>query len=549
VASIWDYLPSLTPTGEAVVQGAKAIGKGLWDTATLPARQMQPNPYPAGTEEAQWYADNNSRQAYNWGPEMALNMIGVGGPAAMAGATPKGALGAAGAKSAGLPMDEASRMARATEQGYDVNNKIYHGSPTMTEGQNFSLAHPARTDTGYLGSGVYTTPSKWVADVYATPPKGPGRGETLEMVAKKGNYKDVVYDSDYKKNLEAIAKEHGVDTKFGEHSREWTQNFGEAMRKAGYDGVRGVNYDGTIAEMVTFDPSRLRSVNAKFDPANDGKNMLLGSGTSDAKTGAAIVGMNNSGGIKAYHGSPHDFDRFDLSKIGTGEGAQAYGHGLYFADKEAVAKQYRDVLASRSETGTPEGVARFWANMYGRDGGIKHLEDVLKQREKYPKNYTEPVENTHAAIKYLRDGGDLTPAGGKMYEVNINAHPDQFLDWDKPLGQHAPDVKKAAYGVAKNHNPENTVQSLIEQLGTSMHRPGLGHLDSSLASGALREAGIPGIKYLDQGSRGSGAGSSNYVVFDDKLIDILRKYGIALPGAAAGSQMLGANQPAPMVGM
>ena len=42
-------------------------------------------------------------------------------------------------------------------------------------------------------------------------------------------------------------------------------------------------------------------------------------------------------GIRAYHGSPHDFDRFDMSKIGTGEGAQAYGHGLYLAESPAVA--------------------------------------------------------------------------------------------------------------------------------------------------------------------------------------------------------------------
>src|SRR5262249_41915763 len=43
----------------------------------------------------------------------------------------------------------------------------------------------------------------------------------------------------------------------------------------------------------------------------------------------------------------------------------------------------------------------------------------------------------------------------------------------------------------------------------------------------LRKAGIPGIKYLDQGSRAAGEGSRNYVVFDDKLIDILRTYGWA----------------------
>ena len=41
--------------------------------------------------------------------------------------------------------------------------------------------------------------------------------------------------------------------------------------------------------------------------------------------------------ITTYHGSPHDFDEFDMSKIGTGEGAQAYGHGLYFAENENVA--------------------------------------------------------------------------------------------------------------------------------------------------------------------------------------------------------------------
>ena len=35
-------------------------------------------------------------------------------------------------------------------------------------------------------------------------------------------------------------------------------------------------------------------------------------------------------GATVWHGSPHKFDKFDSSKIGTGEGAQAYGHGLYF---------------------------------------------------------------------------------------------------------------------------------------------------------------------------------------------------------------------------
>jgi hypothetical protein len=76
---------------------------------------------------------------------------------------------------------------------------------------------------------------------------------------------------------------------------------------------------------------------------------------TEADIGGAIdIGMGVSGGglstkgIKAYHGSPHDFERFDLSKIGTGEGAQAYGHGLYFAESEGVAKAYREALAGKN---------------------------------------------------------------------------------------------------------------------------------------------------------------------------------------------------------
>ena len=56
---------------------------------------------------------------------------------------------------------------------------------------------------------------------------------------------------------------------------------------------------------------------------------------------AAVGDVKAAEGIRAYHGSPHDFGEFSTSQIGTGEGAQAYGHGLYFASSEDVAKGYR----------------------------------------------------------------------------------------------------------------------------------------------------------------------------------------------------------------
>jgi hypothetical protein len=51
------------------------------------------------------------------------------------------------------------------------------------------------------------------------------------------------------------------------------------------------------------------------------------------------------------------------------------------------------------------------------------------------------------------------------------------------------------------------------------------------AAQALKNAGFPGIRYLDAGSRGAGDGTRNYVVFDENIIEIVKKYGIA--GAAA----------------
>ena len=47
----------------------------------------------------------------------------------------------------------------------------------------------------------------------------------------------------------------------------------------------------------------------------------------------------------AWHGSPHDFDTFDLGAIGTGEGNQVHGWGLYFAKDKKVSMQYKDVLS------------------------------------------------------------------------------------------------------------------------------------------------------------------------------------------------------------
>jgi hypothetical protein len=263
-------------------------------------------------------------------------------------------------------------------------------------------------------------------------------------------------------------------------------------------------------------------------------------------------------GIKAYHGSPHDFDRFDMSKIGTGEGAQAYGHGLYFAGNEGVAKGYRKALSRGiDDTGLVVRIDGRTVSDPTRDQlhaarfGIDSAEQTIRRQidGARPKLATastvdelgigvserelaqmgiDELTRRLDEVKRLSGRIEMAPAG-RMYEVNLNTTPDRLLDWDAPLAQQ-PDIvrrltKEAYHG---DPSPRLTGKDVIDNVFTQV--------GPARRSEAMREAGLDGIKYLDAGSRAAGDGSRNYVMFDDKLVQILRKYGVAtaaaLPAAA-----------------
>lgn len=312
-------------------------------------------------------------------------------------------------------------------------------------------------------------------------------------------------------------------------------------------------------------------------------------------------GAVDDDGITAYHGSPHDFDEFDLSKIGTGEGAQAYGHGLYFAESEPIAKHYRDTLsnANMKYIGNTEDVVdrlisagvdpdhayemAYSAYEGGFNPNKQNLNDYFKE-DKHLKKYLKNKAVVDAIHDYTRTP---TPT---MYEVRIKAHPDHFLDWDKPLREQkhfltpilekfggeksvrdayakwdklnndlvpngqvmdfaedhplwqeynrlssrGPERTKIRLGAILNAldkeeaNPEKyRPESTLTQKGEDLwHAVSQMHDNNEVGSNFLREMGIPGIKYFDARSRSSDneKGTRNYVVFDDKLVGVKRKY-------------------------
>jgi hypothetical protein len=265
--------------------------------------------------------------------------------------------------------------------------------------------------------------------------------------------------------------------------------------------------------------------------------------------------------IIAYHGSPHTFDQFDMSKVGTGEGAQSYGHGLYFADNEDVAKSYRDKLGGQvSFNGRPVDFTSPQLGDTALDAlGVLHaqggkVDDALSwMRQSSPLNghyapAADWLEKNRAKVSYR--------PGGAMYQVGISAPPEHFLDWDAPMSGQHPRVRAAldpildplakAYG--SGPLATQTVGDTFKRLEGKVGAPEIAQ--------QLSDAGIPGIKYLDAGSRAAGDGSRNYVVFSPENIDILKRYGLpaalgtgALAGAAATPDQAQASpRPAGMFG-
>lgn len=310
-----------------------------------------------------------------------------------------------------------------------------------------------------------------------------------------------------------------------------------------YNNLAGEVEARTVQKRADLTPDERRARPPWLDydiPESQQIVRLDANGKQSALPGTIISEAGNNApspqGIRAYHGSPHDFDKFDASKIGTGEGAQAFGHGLYFAENERVAKSYRNALGDpKLQMQTP------------RNGDERAVQDALTKyvKELGDDGWDDLVNLRHAVINDMEHNrlpdsaleafDKMALEGrlphilhhGRMYEVNIRAHPDDFLDWDKPLSQQSQKVRDA---ISNRFGPEYAKSSLLN-----------GNHFAQGDTTPLRDAGIPGIKYLDQGSRAAGEGSRNYVVFDPAIISILRKYGLAgmLGGAAmaaSGSQ-------------
>lgn len=250
--------------------------------------------------------------------------------------------------------------------------------------------------------------------------------------------------------------------------------------------------------------------------------------------------------LTVFHGSPHKFSKFDASKIGTGEGAQAYGHGLYFAENPKVAQDYADVLASprnmvsdkrgvyiepspvtsgkymlatKSEVGQPYGVAGDATQFIYSDNEFPNIASAIKfakrqgllskndrprltaigeDRKYIPVTKASDVENPEYTQFIASDSGSI-------YTVDL---PDEqiakMVNWDVSINKQPEPIKQVLLPLAQKYGVAKTAD--VGTLLGWMQR----EMPASEVSNKLREAGIPGIRYLDQGSRGNYQAQTTY---------------------------------------
>lgn len=246
--------------------------------------------------------------------------------------------------------------------------------------------------------------------------------------------------------------------------------------------------------------------------------------------------------LKAYHGSPHRFTEFSTKSIGTGEGYQAFGWGLYFTNSKAIAKFYRDKLSywSGEQVEDSKGNIVTWDDLkdFAKQNNI--VPDVGRNWATFSKAFDNLATLGYKKAKELFsvEGGSLTINNkdvlqyiellnkqgykkteykkGAIYQVNIPEE-NEYLGWEDsyqitPELEHAFPNYKFSYAMDKPvyHKGQDIYQALVDSEGSLR-----------AASEYLNSLGIKGIKYPAGTMSGiKESNATNYVVFDDAAIQI-----------------------------
>lgn len=220
---------------------------------------------------------------------------------------------------------------------------------------------------------------------------------------------------------------------------------------------------------------------------------------------------------RAWHGSPYDFDSFDLGYIGAGEGDQVHGWGLYFAKDKKISKAYKDIFGYKDikanvdgktyhmdeegdwtvdgntvEYGTAMGyVLDTISNTGNKEKAIADLESSLNKnriRGQY-------ADEARKAINILKNRDVSISKGETLYSVEIpnNAY---LLDEDKPIYNQSKTVKRSLLK-AVQELPEKQQDRFLEKLVPGLTAKSKETIKAEAQLNTMQSA-VNGLKELDE---------------------------------------------------
>jgi hypothetical protein len=542
----------------------------------------------------------------------------------------------------GDPQRDANLSAFLEGNHPDVPHVVYHGTDQdFNEFDNGKIA--TKTDHGYLGHGFYFDESPIVASVYGrkgnVKPVHLSMKNPFQLKYKIENGKEVDREKLIRSHLGLPPEASPMDI-----TNEVKSRGHDGITYDGVFGNKEIvafdprQIKSATGNDGTFDPTNPDIRRAAGGEVDD-PSQIHGIHVTTRRPGFRDGGAPNDEGFDAYHGTPHTFPaerlvqhpdgtqehivggpdqlpdvpegatvlkdyplgRFRDEGIGTGEGNQSYGYGHYTAGHEGTAKTYRNALSG--EPVTSEGYSPFYESPLKNNKAVQYLAKISLQQALDKKlSGDAAIEdavhdlNRNAAFSERRDikqryydaANNLLSLRGKNWSINpghmlhlrVNANPNHFLDWDKPIENQHPDVMNKIMNTAhqraqwesKRKNAEASLRPLsngadsFDEFWDEINKPDenknnyenvlQGYFDNQSAdlltgirddklplmtgediykyisrkshkdaASYLKSLGIPGIRYLDQQSRGRGDyGTHNYVVFDPNKIDIKRRY-------------------------
>lgn len=257
----------------------------------------------------------------------------------------------------------------------------------------------------------------------------------------------------------------------------------------------------------------------------------------------------------AYHGSTSIFNNFDMSFVGSGEGSQVYGWGVYLTDVRDTGRWYAATIAIKNAKNDKSNTLRsIYQKISAAKGNIhnmseKNYEDC-KQRiinnlqSMMDKNAkSERVRNEFIiAIDFMQKCNDINTFNNnltklahqaatpyKRYVYNVDIPDEGYIDWNNKDKSFIVDIfNKISERFDTSHVDINRVRSfgkMFEQLRGWTHKPSsngeiIPQKDLSLFLSSL---GYSGIKVPTGNKRGGDGRGTNYVIFNENDVKIIGK--------------------------